>query len=29
METLARKGLARKLAQLDYKQIYQVCRKEI
>ena len=29
METLARKGLAKKLAQLDYKQIYQVCRKEI
>lgn len=29
METLARKGLAKKLTELDYKQIYQVCRKEI
>ena len=29
METLARKGLAKKLAELDYKQVYQVCRKNI
>ena len=29
METLARKGLAKKLAELDYKQVYQVCRKDI
>jgi len=29
METLARKGLAKKLTKLDYKQVYQVCRKDI
>ena len=29
METLARKGLAKKLTKLDYRQVYQVCRKDI
>ena len=29
METLVRKGLAKKLTGLDYKQVYQVCRKNI